>query len=305
MYSIEKVLADLRSERKKKVIIDSDTYNEIDDQFAIAHLMQTQDRVEICGMTAAPFYNWRSDSFGDGARRSFEEMIKIRSLVDPFSEIPVRMGSACQMPDIRTAVSSPAADFIIETARMMTDEPLYLLGIGAPTNIASALVKAPDIIDKVVVVWLGGNEVKLESNAGEFNMDQDFNATRVLFESDVALVQYPTNCVTSTLWINENTMREELTAGENPLCSYLHRFFLWLKGEKENYGRIIWDIAGSGCFTVPEATTFLIQEKPALHPQDYTYDFSSCGGKKMIYADAIDPHGIIRDMFERIKKIGK
>ena len=30
------------------------------------------------------------------------------------------------------------------------------------------------------------NEVKLESNAGEFNMDQDFNATRVLFESDVA-----------------------------------------------------------------------------------------------------------------------
>lgn len=303
MYSIEKLLADLRSDRKKKVILDTDTYNEIDDQFALAHLMQSGDRVCLCGITAAPFYNWRSESFADGARRSFEEIIKIRALVDPFSSVPVFAGSDRQMASPQDAVSSAAADFIIKTARETEAEPLYILGIGAATNIASAIVQAPDIVDKIAVVWLGGNEVSIGSNAGEFNLDQDFNAARVLFESDVAFVQFPASNVTSTLWINENTMKEELTAGNNPLCLYLLRFFWQLKGERENYGRIIWDIAGSGCFTVPEASDFEIQQKPALNIGDYTYDFSSCGGRQMIYVSKIDPHRIIRDMFMRIQTI--
>ena len=36
-YNIEEILFDLKSDRKKKVILDTDAYNEIDDQFAIAY----------------------------------------------------------------------------------------------------------------------------------------------------------------------------------------------------------------------------------------------------------------------------
>lgn len=304
MLDMEKILADILSDRKKKLILDTDTYNEIDDQFALAHLMQSPDRVELCGVTAAPFDNWRSTSFADGARRSYEEIIKIRALVDPFSELPVFAGSESPMPDPKTAVNSPAADFIIKTARETEGEPLYVLGIGASTNIASAIVKAPDIMDKIVVVWLGCNEVRVHSNAGEFNMTQDFNAARALFDSDVALVHYTATDVLSAIWINERTFREELTTVENPLCSYLYRFFLQLKGDRENYGRTIWDIGGSSCFTLPGSAKFVIQDKPVLNPDDYNYDFSSGNGRKMIYAESLDSQRIIRDMFDRIRKIG-
>ena len=38
-YSMEKIVADLKSPSKKNFILDTDTYNEIDDQFAIAYGM--------------------------------------------------------------------------------------------------------------------------------------------------------------------------------------------------------------------------------------------------------------------------
>ncbi|MEM7797697.1 MAG: hypothetical protein AAF633_00790, partial [Chloroflexota bacterium] len=40
---------------KLRVVIDTDTHNEIDDQFAIAWAMLSQDRLEIEGIYAAPY----------------------------------------------------------------------------------------------------------------------------------------------------------------------------------------------------------------------------------------------------------
>ena len=35
-------------------VLDTDAYNEIDDQFAIAYLLKNQDRIRIRGFCAAP-----------------------------------------------------------------------------------------------------------------------------------------------------------------------------------------------------------------------------------------------------------
>ncbi len=44
----------------KKIILDTDCYNEIDDQFALAYLMRSPDKVEILSVNAAPFKNSRA-----------------------------------------------------------------------------------------------------------------------------------------------------------------------------------------------------------------------------------------------------
>ena len=175
MYDIKKAYEDLRSGRRKKVILDTDTYNEIDDQYALSYLLQSFDAVELIGVTAVPFHNWKSESYADGMERSYQEILNVVSLTKPDFDVPVFRGSTERLKDTKTPVSSPAADFIIEQAMACQNEPLYILGIGALTNIASALLKEPAIQDKIVVVWLGCNEIELDGNAGEFNLDQDYN----------------------------------------------------------------------------------------------------------------------------------
>lgn len=39
------------------VILDTDTFNEIDDQFALAYMLKSPDKFNIKAITAAPFHN--------------------------------------------------------------------------------------------------------------------------------------------------------------------------------------------------------------------------------------------------------
>ena len=39
------------------VILDTDAFNEIDDQFAIAYMLRSKEKLNVKGICAAPFYN--------------------------------------------------------------------------------------------------------------------------------------------------------------------------------------------------------------------------------------------------------
>ena len=54
------------------------------------------------------------------------------------------------------ATTKDAADNIINTV-MNSDERIYIVAIGAITNVASAIIKCPEIANKAVVIWLGGH----------------------------------------------------------------------------------------------------------------------------------------------------
>ena len=58
----EIVLAHLHNGKAKKVIIDSDTYNEMDDQYAVAYALGNPN-MEVISINAAPFHNDRSTSY--------------------------------------------------------------------------------------------------------------------------------------------------------------------------------------------------------------------------------------------------
>ena len=78
------------------------------------------------------------------------------------------------------------------------DDPLYVVAIGAITNVASAMLIEPEIIRRIVVVWLGGNPVHVPDTR-EFNLMQDPRASQLMFDSGVPLIQIPCLGVASHL----------------------------------------------------------------------------------------------------------
>ena len=63
------------------MVLDTDAYNEIDDQFAISYMLRSEEKLNVKAIYAAPFYNPNSTSPEDGMLRSYDEIKKIISLV--------------------------------------------------------------------------------------------------------------------------------------------------------------------------------------------------------------------------------
>ncbi|MBQ8751995.1 MAG: nucleoside hydrolase, partial [Clostridia bacterium] len=62
------------------VVLDTDAYNEIDDQFAISYMLGHQEKFNIKGICAAPFHNNNSNGPEDGMRKSYDEILKLLTL---------------------------------------------------------------------------------------------------------------------------------------------------------------------------------------------------------------------------------
>ena len=62
------------------------------------------------------------------------------------------------------------------------------MAIGAITNVAAALLLEPDLVRKIVV-WLWNTHH--QPSTMEFNLMQDPDAARVIFDSGVPFVQIP------------------------------------------------------------------------------------------------------------------
>lgn len=181
------------------VVLDTDTYNEIDDQYALSYLVKSGDKLHLKAVYAAPFFNEKSTGPEDGMEKSYQEILHILTLLEK-EEYKERVykGSAGYLPDEQTPVESAAARHLTELAMEYTPEkPLYVVAIGAITNVASALLMRPEIKDRMVLVWLGGNSLEWPDNK-EFNLFQDVAAARVVFGCGVALVQLPCMGVVSS-----------------------------------------------------------------------------------------------------------
>jgi inosine-uridine nucleoside N-ribohydrolase len=206
---------------KADVVLDTDTYNEIDDQFALAFLVKANEKLNLKGIYAAPFYNQNSSGPGDGMEKSYNEIFNVLSLMERDDLKPlVQRGSVKYLPSETEAVDSPAARSLAELAMGYTqDRPLYVIAIGAITNVASALLLKPEIAGRIVIIWLGGHALSWPDTK-EFNMYQDVAAARVVFGCGAALVQLPCMGVVSAFAASGPEL-EYWLRGKNKLCDYL------------------------------------------------------------------------------------
>lgn len=206
---------------KVDMVMDTDTYNEIDDQYAVAYALACQEKLSVKAIYAAPFFNQKSTGPADGMEKSYQEILRILKLThreDLNSQ--VYRGSTRYLPDEKTPVYSEAAQDLAERAMHYTSEsPLYVVAIGAITNVASALLINPEIRNRIVVVWLGGHSLEWPDNL-EFNLLQDIAAARVIFGCGVPLIQLPCMGVVSAFTISGPELEYHLR-GKNALCNYL------------------------------------------------------------------------------------
>ena len=231
---------------KVNVVLDTDTYNEVDDQFALSYMVASEDKINIKGIYAAPFQNEKADTPALGMKKSYDEIGKILTLCGrPDLKGITYYGSERFLTDEKTPVESDAARDLVRLAMNCPDDsPLYVLAIGAITNVASALLMEPRIAEKIVVVWLGGNAHHW-SDTREFNMSEDIAAARVVMNAVLPLVQLPCMGVVTHLATTGPELRHWLK-GKNALCDYLCDIVIHdeevVRGRKL-WNRAIWDVS--------------------------------------------------------------
>lgn len=259
--NMETLKASLYDEKVKKIILDTDCYNEIDDQFALAYAMLSPDKVKLLSINAAPFLNSRSTSAGDGMEKSYQEIFRIMKLVDPNADIPVYRGSTAFLTNKETPVESPACDNIINTV-MNSDETVYVVAIGAITNVASAIIKCPEIVNRMVVVWLGGHALHWQDTK-EFNLRQDVAAAQIIFDSKVPFVQIPCNGV-CTEFLTTIPELEYYLRGKNELCDYLVDIVSHYTKKPYGWSKVVWDVTAVAALVMPSALDMVIIPTPVL-----------------------------------------
>ncbi|MDR2590537.1 MAG: nucleoside hydrolase [Oscillospiraceae bacterium] len=228
-------------------VLDTDTYNEIDDQYALAYFLLSKEVINPQAIYAAPFFNQRSESPADGMEKSYQEIKRVlkHCKKEKYNDV-VFKGSQNYLLDEETPVLSDAAYDLVQRAKTyQPDKPLYVLAIGAITNIASALLLDPSIRERIVVVWLGGHIHSLPYLSKEFNMSQDVAAARVVFNSGVPFVQLPCMGVVSHLSTTEPELRHNIK-GKSDLGDYLYDITCKVAledGGNATWSRVIWDIS--------------------------------------------------------------
>lgn len=232
---------------KVDAVLDTDAYNEIDDQFAIAYMLRSTEKINVKALYAAPFFNENSTSPQDGMEKSYDEIIKLLKLCkrEDVAAITYK-GSTGYLPDENTPVDSDAARHLVELSKNYDSENrLYVIAIGAITNVASALILDKTMADRIVVVWLGGHAIEWPDTC-EFNMKQDVAAARVIFGCGVPLVQLPCMGVVSAFYTTAPELDKYLS-GKNELCDYLAENTInYLGGRDKFWSKPIWDVTAVG-----------------------------------------------------------
>lgn len=225
------------------VVLDTDAYNEIDDQFAIAYLLRSKEKLNVKAMYAAPFHNRNSEGPEDGMEKSYDELQKILKLAGE-TDVPTFRGSRGYLPDENTPLLSDAASDLARRAEAYSPEnPLYVVAIGAITNVASALLLNPAVKENTVVVWLGGHSLEY-GDCAEFNLFQDVAAARVVMGCGVPFVQLPCMGVVSNFTISKPEL-DYWFRGKSELGTYLAENTCraaesYAKGRP--WTRVIWDV---------------------------------------------------------------
>lgn len=270
---------------RPRVVIDTDTANEIDDQFALAWALLSPEQLDILGLYAAPFsFAHRREALPHapadaapfnppevGMERSYQEILTVFDKLGLPSKGLVRRGSAGYLPAPEVPLRSEAVDHLIATARAgRGGEPLYVVALGCVSNIASALLLAPDIVDDVVVVWTSGYPSHAPHVNDSFNLEQDMAASALLLDSGVPHVYLPGFHVGAQLRLSLPEM-ERHVRGQGAMGDYLHHLFthnpLWSVLGKPKAGAqswVIWDLINIAWLIEPRWVPSELARTPRL-----------------------------------------
>lgn len=334
-----------------RVVIDTDTANEIDDQFALAWALLSQDVLTIEGIYAEPYSfgiyrdglletqallragrhipehlvgltgwvknlevagrNPRDLHFctpAEGMEESYQEIFRVfeKLGMDPGGK--VCRGSERYLSSYEEPIRSEAAEHLVECA-LASDEPLYVIAIGAVTNVASALLMAPEIASRIVVTWTSGYPTNTKIYNHSFNMEQDMLGSQLLYSSGVPLVYLPGYYLGAQLRLSLPEM-ETYVRGKGAMGDYLHHLFTHnpiyeQRAIDGHFGRtwIIWDLINIAWLINPAWVPTKLVPTPALGDDRFWHhDEVSAPTHLSREAFEIDRDSIFRDFFSKLEQ---
>ncbi len=297
-----------------RLLIDTDTANEIDDQFAIAWALLSPEHMKVEAVTTEPFsfahhrrelilaeraiesgdkhtehlvggfQGWltRLHSCGrraedlefvspaEGMELSYQEILTVYEKLGLKSEGKVFRGAQQYMSNADTPVDSESVDIIIDLAKSGS-EPLYIAAMGCVTNIASALLRAPEIRENIVVIWTSAYPSSSpHCNRPSLNLIQDVHASRLMFDSGVPLIYLPGYHVGAQLKISLPEV-EQFIKGAGDIGDYLHHLYtqnplheMFAIQDTPRRTWVIWDIITIAWLINPDWVPTMLTAAPIL-----------------------------------------
>lgn len=304
---------------KARIVIDTDTYNEIDDQFAVVHALVTPDDISVEAIYATPFFNLRSTSADDGMEKSYDGIIRLLERLNVPSEGLAYRGSNGFLQDYDHPYYSDVVSDLIERAMPSTDDdPLYVVVIGELTNIVSAILIESKIVEKITLIWLGGNDLHWPHTV-EFNLSGDVLAARLIFDCGVPLILIPCAGVT-THSLSTVSEIEQHVQGKGAIGDYLAETFKGYNDDHFAWSKEIWDVVAIAYLinadwipsnivssrVITQRTSVDIRNKDPFswtkHPIMWAFDNSRHPIRCAYYVNR-DP--IFRDLFTKLDKWSK
>jgi inosine-uridine nucleoside N-ribohydrolase len=203
------------AEERLPVVLSTDVGNEVDDQWAIVYLL-TQPRFDVQGILS-PHAPTLSPPAGRTAYRILRSVVEDR--LNMREHPPLLEGASLPLVDTRTPADSPAVDFLLRVSRDYNpDRRLNVLAIGAITDIASAILRDPSIVQRIRVVQMGFQSWAAGGN--EFNIANDVHAVQVVLASGVPLTVGPGDVCKRDLALSLDQART-MVAGRGPVGDWL------------------------------------------------------------------------------------
>lgn len=264
--------------QKQKVWLDSDTGNEMDDLYAIVRLVK-EPSVQLVGLSSAHFNNpdllvfkkWNAyDTKGlntvTESQRLDEQILKALNRLDIPHPIGAdrQIGRAWGQQDPR---DSPAAQGIISAVKSLRDgEKLDIMTTGAMTNLATALILAPEIKSRIRCFALGAQyDPKTKVwNKNEFNVRNDLNAFDYLLNLEElnltmmslqAALPLQFNCEETYQKLDENIEAEKILEDR------------WKEQNPQDETRVMWDLALIEAYLNPEFAQIETTKTPPENKQ--------------------------------------
>lgn len=243
----------------RDIIIDTDTANETDDQFALAWALFHKEDFRIRGIYAAPFLHERVVTEAEGMMESYREILRVLSMF-PDRDVPVYPGCS-KFLSRSTPEPNPAVMHLIRTSQGYTREnPLRVVAIAALSNIATALELDPTLAERIELWWLGGQHYG--RGADEFNLSGDLVATSIVLGNRALTIHlFPCAEIAETLRLDFSTLRERILPN-GALGRLLYcRFHRQNGPDYPERSRAIWDLAPFLAMNRPEFVTMVCRER--------------------------------------------
>jgi inosine-uridine nucleoside N-ribohydrolase len=274
-----------------RVVIDSDARNEIDDVWALALAILAPERFQIEGIVAANFDNNRPDAGPDSVESSRQEIEIILKKAGLAGRYPILRGSPPMQYKYEPS-ESEGVDFIIEKAMASTpDDPLWVVGLGAATDIASAYLKEPRIAERIVVFW--HFRTRWPQQCWNFNVIGDVRAARIVFHSDLCFVLFDTG---THLYCP--MAESERFASYSPLGKYLHEYrYRGAYYQRPDKG--FFDLGDIAALIDPGLASWEVVECPEVD-WDLSYKFKGTKGR-ILRCYGIDRDGTYALLHDKLK----